>query len=114
MEDDLTFKPSKRVRTSSPESVPRRASAKAKERFRARTEEYMRRIYTERDARREARDRAFMKDIIAEMPEEHIWPNGGLKLTQQRPYIELTNAGTRTRKWAEHTRRGTRSNDRGT
>jgi hypothetical protein len=92
MEDDLAFKPSKRVRTSSPESVPRRASAKAKERFRARTEEYMRRIYTERDARRDARDRAFMEDIIAEMPEEHVRPNGGLKLTQQRPYIKLTAA----------------------
>ena len=38
----------------------------------------MRRMYTERDARREARDRAFMEDIIAEMPEEHIWPNGVL------------------------------------
>jgi hypothetical protein len=55
----------------------------------------MRRMDTERDARREARDRAFMEDIIAEMPEEHIWPNGGLKLTQQRPYIELTNAPKR-------------------
>jgi len=95
MEDDLTFKPfkpSKRVRTTSPESVRRGVSAKAKERFRARTEEYMRRMNTERDARREARDRALMEDIIAEMPEEYIWPNGGIKLTQQRPYIELTNA----------------------
>jgi hypothetical protein len=95
MEDDLIFKPSKRVRTGSPESVRRGRSAKAKERVRARTEEYMRRMDTERDARREARDRAFMEDIIAEMPEEHIWPNGGLKLTQQRPYIELTNAPKR-------------------
>src|SRR6266566_6022901 len=95
MEDDLTFKPSKRVRTGSPESVRRGPSAKAKERVRARTEEYMRRMNTERDARREARDRAFMEDIIAELPEEHIWPNGGLKVTQQRPYIELTNAPKR-------------------
>jgi len=55
----------------------------------------MRRTNTERDARREARDRAFMEDIIAEMPEEHIWPNGGLKLTQQRLCIELTNAPKR-------------------
>lgn len=55
----------------------------------------MRRIYTERDARREARDRAFMEDIIAEMPEEHVRPNGGLKLTQQRRYIELTTATKR-------------------
>ncbi|KAF8502049.1 hypothetical protein F5888DRAFT_1918688 [Russula emetica] len=76
MEDDLTFKPSKRVRTTSPESVRRGASAKAKERIRARTE-YMRRMNTERDARREARDRAFMEDIIAELPEEHIRPNEG-------------------------------------
>jgi hypothetical protein len=30
----------------------------------------------ERDARREARDRAFMEDIIAEMPEELTRPNG--------------------------------------
>lgn len=66
------------MRTSSPESVRRGTPAKAKERIRARTEEYMRRMYTERDARREARDRAFMEDIIAEMPEEHIWPNGVL------------------------------------
>ena len=79
MEDDFTFKPSKRVRTDSPESVRRGRSAKAKERVRARTEEYMRRRNTERDARREARDRTFMEDIIAEIPEEHIWPNGGLK-----------------------------------
>lgn len=92
MEDDFTFKPSKRVRTGSPESVRRGTSAKVKERIRARTEEYMRRINTERDARREARDRAFMNDIIAEMPEVPIWPNGGSKLTLQRPYIELTNS----------------------
>ena len=52
----------------------------------------MRRMNTERDARREARDRAFMEDIIADIPEEHIWPNSGLKLIQQRSYIELTNA----------------------
>ena len=78
MDDDLTFKPSKRVRTSSPESVRRGSSAKVKERIRARTEEYMHRMNTERDARREARDRAFMEDIIAEMPEEHMRSNGGL------------------------------------
>lgn len=81
-EDDLTFKPSKRVRTGSPESVRRGASVKAKERIRARTEEYMRRMNTEREARREARDRAFMEDIIAEIPEEHTRPNGGLKPTR--------------------------------
>lgn len=83
-EDDPIFKPSKRVRTGSPESLRRGASVKAKERIRARTEEYMRRMNTERDARREARDRAFMEDIIAEIPEEHIRSNGELKLTQQR------------------------------
>ena len=36
----------------------------------------MRRLHTERDARRDARDRTFMEDIIAEMPEEHIGPDG--------------------------------------
>jgi hypothetical protein len=88
MDDDFTFKPSKRVRTRSPESVRRGASVKTKERIRARTEEYMRhRMNTERDARREAGDRAFMEDIIAEIPEEHIRPDGGSKLTQPRPYI---------------------------
>jgi hypothetical protein len=76
-EHDLTFKPSKRARTRSPEWVRRGASAKVKERFRARTEEYMRRMNTEREARRDARDRAFMEDIIAEIPEEHIRLNGG-------------------------------------
>jgi hypothetical protein len=105
MEDDLTFKPSKRVRTASPESVRRGASAKAKERIRARTEEYMRRLNTERDARREARDRAFMEDIIAEMPEEHVWPNGELKLTQHRPYIELTNIPKRDKMGRPHKKR---------
>lgn len=95
MEDDLTFKPSKRVRTGSPQSVRRGTSAKVKERIRARTEEYMRRINTERDARREARDRAFMNDIIAEMPEVPIRPNGGLQPTLQRPYTELTNSPKR-------------------
>ena len=87
MEDDLAFKPSKRVRTGSPESVHRGSSIKAKGRIRARTEEYMRRMNTERDARREAPDRAFMEDIIAEIPEEHIRPNGGSIFTQQQPYI---------------------------
>jgi len=76
LEDDFFFKPSKRARTATPEWVSRGASTKAKERIRARTEEYMRRMNIERDARREARDRAFMEDIIAEMPEVHIRPNG--------------------------------------
>jgi hypothetical protein len=75
MDDDL-FKPSKRARTRSPESVRRRAFARTKDRVRARTEEYMRRMNTEREARRDARERAFMEDIIAEMPEEHNRPNG--------------------------------------
>ncbi len=64
------------MRTGSPVSVRRGASAKAKERIRARTEEYMRRMNSERDARCEARDRAVMEDIIAEMPDEYVRPNG--------------------------------------
>jgi hypothetical protein len=52
------------------------AFARTKERVRARTEEYMRRMNAEREARRDARERALMEDIIAEMPEEHIRPNG--------------------------------------
>ena len=73
--EDLTLKPLKRARTRSPDSA-RRRTFRVKERIRARTEEYMRRLHTERDARRDARDRAFMEDIIAEMPEEHIGPDG--------------------------------------
>jgi hypothetical protein len=76
LEEDLIFKPSKRARTRTPESVRRKASARVKERFRARTEEYMRRMNTEREARREARDRALMEDIIAEIPEEDIRLHG--------------------------------------
>lgn len=47
-----------------------------KERVRVRTEEYMRRMNTEREARRDARNQAFMEDLIAEMPEEYIRPSG--------------------------------------
>ena len=47
-----------------------------KERARARTEEFMRRMNAERDARRDARNQALMEDIIAEMPEEYTQPNG--------------------------------------
>lgn len=36
----------------------------------------MRRMNTERDARREARDLVFTEHIIAEMPEEHFRLNG--------------------------------------
>jgi hypothetical protein len=75
LDDDLTFKPSKRARTRSPESVRRTAFARTKERVRARTEEYMRRMNAEREARRDARERALMEDIIAEMPED-IRSNG--------------------------------------
>jgi hypothetical protein len=87
--DGLFFKPSKRVRTGSPESVRRGASVKAKERIRARTEEYMRRMNTERDARREARDRAVMEDIIAEMPDEYIRSSGTL-FSRRYSCVELT------------------------
>jgi hypothetical protein len=76
LEDGLGFKPSKRVRTHSPDSVRHKTAAKLKERARARTEEFMRRMNAEREARRDARDQALMEDIIAEVPEEHTWPNG--------------------------------------
>lgn len=72
LEDDLRFKPSKRARTRSPDSVRRPAAARVKERVRARTEEYIRRAKTCRDAR----NQAFMEDIIAEMPEEYVRPGG--------------------------------------
>jgi hypothetical protein len=72
LEDDLMFKPSKRARTRSPDSVRRPAAARVKERVRARTEEYIRRANTRRDAR----NQAFMEDIIAEMPEEYVRPGG--------------------------------------
>jgi hypothetical protein len=73
-EDDPTVKPLKWADT--PASVRRRALASVEERFRALTEEYMRQMTTERAARRDARDRAFMKDIIAEIPENHTRLNG--------------------------------------
>ena len=38
----------------------------------------MRRMKTERDARRDARNQAIMEDIIAEMPEAHVQPSGRL------------------------------------
>jgi hypothetical protein len=72
LEDDLGFKPSKRARTRSPDSVRRPAAARVKERVRARTEEYIRRAKTRHDAR----NQAFMEDIIAEMPEEYVRPGG--------------------------------------
>lgn len=75
-EDESRFKPSKRARTRSPDSVRRGTATKVKERIRARTEEYMRRMNTERDARRDARNQALMEDIIAELPEEYIQPSG--------------------------------------
>jgi hypothetical protein len=77
LEDGLRFKPSKRPRTHSPDSVRHKTAAKLKERARARTEEFMRRMNAEREARRDARDQALMEDIIAEVPEEYIWLNGG-------------------------------------
>ncbi|KAI9463658.1 hypothetical protein BJY52DRAFT_1202938 [Lactarius psammicola] len=69
-------KPSKRPRTHSPDSIRRKAAARLKERARARTEEFMRRMNAFRDARRDARNQALMEDIIAEMPEEYSQPNG--------------------------------------
>lgn len=72
LEGDPGFKPSKRARTRSPDSVRRPAAARVKERVRARTEEYMRRVKTRRDAR----NPAFMEDIIAEIPEEYVRPGG--------------------------------------
>lgn len=70
-------KPFKRARTRSPDSIRRKAgAARLKERARSRTEEFMRRMNAERDARRDARNRALMEDIIAEMPEEYTQPNG--------------------------------------
>jgi hypothetical protein len=41
-----------------------------------RTEDFMRRMNAERDARRDARNQSLMEDIIAEMPEEYTQPNG--------------------------------------
>src|SRR6266404_1697498 len=66
-------KPAKRARTLSPDSIRRKATARLKERVRVRirTDEFMRRMNAERDARRDARDQALMEDIIAEMPEEY-------------------------------------------
>ncbi|KAI9459090.1 hypothetical protein F5148DRAFT_1287215 [Russula earlei] len=75
LDDDSRLTPFKRVRTRSPDSVRRGAAAKSKERVRTRTEEYMRRMNTERAARRDARDQALMEDIIAEMPEEYTRPS---------------------------------------
>jgi hypothetical protein len=75
-EDDLGFKSSKRARTHSPDSIRRETAAKLKERARTRMEEFTRRMNAEREARRDARDQALMEDIIAEIPEEYIWPNG--------------------------------------
>ncbi|KAI0305612.1 hypothetical protein B0F90DRAFT_1666464 [Multifurca ochricompacta] len=77
MEDDFRFKPSKRARTHSPDSVRRGVTSKLKERARVRTAEFTRRMNAERDARRDARDQALMEDIIAEMPEDYIRPYGG-------------------------------------
>ena len=76
LESELKFKPLKRARTRSPDSVRRGAAAKVKERVRARTEEFMRRVRTEFDARLDARNQAVMEDIIAEMPEEYVRPSG--------------------------------------
>jgi hypothetical protein len=76
LEGNPRFKPSKRARTRSPDSVRRGAAAKVKERVRARTEEFMRRVKTEFDARRDARNQAIVEDIIAEMPEEYVRPSG--------------------------------------
>jgi hypothetical protein len=75
LEGDVNFKPLKRARTRSPDSIRRGTAAKAKER-RARTEEYIRRVKTEFNARREARNQAIMEDIIAEMPEEYVRQSG--------------------------------------
>jgi len=36
----------------------------------------MRRMTTERDTRRDARNHALMEDIIAEIPEDYIQPSG--------------------------------------
>lgn len=72
LEGDLKFKPSKRARTRSPDSIRRPAAARVKERVRARTEEYMLRVKTRRDAR----NQTFMEDIIAEIPEEYVRPGG--------------------------------------
>ncbi|KAH9002117.1 hypothetical protein EDB86DRAFT_3074445 [Lactarius hatsudake] len=69
-------KSSKRARTHSPDSIRRKAATRLKERARTRTEEFMRRMNAERDARRDARNQALMEDIIAEMPEEYAQPNG--------------------------------------
>ena len=44
--------------------------------MRARTDDFMRRMNAERDARRDARTQSLMEEIIAEMPEEHTQPNG--------------------------------------
>lgn len=76
LEGDLGFKASKRARTRSPDSIRRGAAAKVKERVRARTEEFMHRVKTEIDARRDARNQAIIEDIIAEMPEEYVRPRG--------------------------------------
>ena len=46
------------------------------EHVRAKTEEYMRRRITECAALRDARNRAFTKDAIEEIPEDHIRPSG--------------------------------------
>lgn len=79
-------KPSKRARTGSPDAVRRKATAaKLKERVRARTEDFMRRMNAERDARRDARNQSLMEDIIAEMPEEHTTqPNGEQEQEQEQ------------------------------
>ena len=51
-------------------------ATRLKERARARTEEFMRRMTAERDTRRDARNQSLMEEIIAEMPEEYTQPNG--------------------------------------
>ena len=51
-------------------------ATRLKERARARTEDFMRRMNAERDARRDARNQSLMEEIIAEMPEEYRQPNG--------------------------------------
>ena len=59
-----------------PDSVRPKAFASVEEHVRAKTEEYMRRMTTEFAARRDARNRAFTKDIIDEIPEDHIRSSG--------------------------------------
>ncbi|THH17869.1 hypothetical protein EW146_g3025 [Bondarzewia mesenterica] len=66
------YKPSKRPRTKSPESDRREALEKRKERERKRAEEQARRS----DARKEQKQRAFMEDILADIPEVTSVENG--------------------------------------